>query len=95
MVRALGERGLLEAAGAVLVARPPASSLDDRPDAATRARRRDEQRDAVIETIRFYSSEAVVCIGVPFGHTRPQWILPHGGTMTVDGAARRVIADYA
>lgn len=95
MVRALGERGLLEAAGAVLVARPPASSLDDRPDAATRARRRDEQRDAVIETIRFYSSEAVVCVGVPFGHTRPQWILPHGGTMTVDGAARRVIADYA
>jgi muramoyltetrapeptide carboxypeptidase LdcA involved in peptidoglycan recycling len=30
----------------------------------------------------------------PFGHTRPQWILPHGGTVTVDGAERRIFADY-
>ena len=27
--------------------------------------------------------------------SRPQWILPHGGTVTVDGAARRVTADYS
>jgi muramoyltetrapeptide carboxypeptidase LdcA involved in peptidoglycan recycling len=33
-------------------------------------------------------------VGVPFGHTRPQWVLPHGGTMTVDGVERRVWADY-
>jgi hypothetical protein len=25
---------------------------------------------------------------------RPQWIIPHGGTITVDGAAHRVTADY-
>jgi muramoyltetrapeptide carboxypeptidase LdcA involved in peptidoglycan recycling len=37
----------------------------------------------------------VVCVGIPFGHTRPQWILPHGGAITVDGAARRVTADYS
>jgi hypothetical protein len=35
-----------------------------------------------------------VCIGVPFGHTRPQWILPHGGAVTADGAEQRVFADY-
>lgn len=23
-----------------------------------------------------YNPDAVVCVGVPFGHTRPQWILP-------------------
>ena len=34
-------------------------------------------------------------VGIPFGHTRPQWILPHGGAITVDGAARRVAADYS
>jgi len=33
--------------------------------------------------------------GIPFGHTRPQWILPHGGAITVDGIARRVVADYS
>jgi muramoyltetrapeptide carboxypeptidase LdcA involved in peptidoglycan recycling len=37
----------------------------------------------------------VVCAGIPFGHTRPQWIVPHGGEITVDGARRRVFADYS
>ena len=32
-----------------------------------------------------YNPDAVVCVGVPFGHTRPQWILPYGGDVTVDG----------
>ncbi|VEG29724.1 S66 family peptidase [Actinomyces howellii] len=95
ILRAMGERGLLSAVDAVLVARPPASSFADLADAGTRARRRAEQRDAVIEVIGCYNPEAVVCVGVPFGHTRPQWVLPHGGTMTVDGAARRITADYS
>ena len=34
----------------------------------------------------------MLCAGVPFGRTRPQGVLPHGGTVTVDGAARRVHA---
>jgi hypothetical protein len=36
-----------------------------------------------------------VCIGVPFGHTRPQWILPYGGRIQLDGEARMVTASYA
>ena len=47
-----------------------------------------------IETVRRYNPDAVVVVGVPFGHTRPQWILPYGGTMTVDSRERRVWADY-
>jgi muramoyltetrapeptide carboxypeptidase LdcA involved in peptidoglycan recycling len=94
IVRSLGERGILGAVDAVLVARPPVSDFDRRPAPGERARLRAEQRDAVVETVARYNPEAVVCVGVPFGHTRPQWILPHGGTVTVDGAARRVFADY-
>ena len=80
---------------AVQVARPPASSFADRPSAAQRAAHRAEQRDVAIETVRRYHPEAVVVVGVPFGHTRPQWVLPYGGTVTVDGAAQRVWADYS
>jgi hypothetical protein len=36
-----------------------------------------------------------MCAGIPFGLTRPQWIIPHGSTVTVDGTARRVVADYS
>jgi muramoyltetrapeptide carboxypeptidase LdcA involved in peptidoglycan recycling len=94
ILRSLGERGLLDAVSGVLVARPPASDFQRRPDAAGRAAYRAEQRDVAVEMIARYNPEAVVCVGVPFGHTRPQWILPYGGTVTVDGAAKRLWVDY-
>jgi muramoyltetrapeptide carboxypeptidase LdcA involved in peptidoglycan recycling len=93
ITRSLGERGLLAAVDAVVVARPPASTLS-RPPAEERAAHRAAQRDVAIETIGRYNADAVVVFGVPFGHTRPQWVLPYGGTMTVDGAQHRIWADY-
>lgn len=36
-----------------------------------------------------------VAVPPPFGHTRPQWIVPYGGTMTIDGARRTMWADYS
>ena len=95
VVRSLGERGLLAAVDAVLLARPPVSDHTRRPDRDERARLRAEQRDVVAELVGRYNPEAVLCVGVPFGHTRPQWVLPHGGLVTVDGVGRRVRADYA
>jgi len=47
-----------------------------------------------IDVIARYNPEAVVCVGVPFGHTRPRWILPHGGTMAIDGQSRTITADF-
>lgn len=94
ITRSLGERGLLAAVHAVVVARPAASTREHRPDAAGRAAHRAEQRDVAIETIQRYNPDAVVVVGVPFGHTRPQWVLPYGGTMTVDSREQKVWADY-
>jgi len=95
ILRSLGERGLLAAADAVVVSRPPTSNLEQRPGPEERGARRAEQRDVAITTVHDYNPEAVVVVGVPFGHTRPQWILPHGGFVTVDGAAQRLWADYS
>lgn len=95
ILRSLRERGLLDAADAVMVARPPASSFTRMPDAAARAAHRRAQRDTAIDIVERYNAAAVVCVGVPFGHTRPQWILPYGGTVTVDGASQTVWADYS
>jgi len=94
IIRSLGERGLLSAVDAVLVARPPTSSFEVQPGPDERAARRAEQRDAAIQTVQRYNPEAVVVVGVPFGHTRPQWILPYGGDVTVDGTSRTLWADY-
>ena len=94
IVRSLGERGLLAAVDAVLVARPPVSDFTRRPAPEERRRLRERQRDVVVDLVGRYNPDAVVCVGIPFGHTRPQWILPHGGTVTVDGVERRVFADF-
>ena len=95
VLRSMGERGLLSAVDAVVVARPPTSNLGVRPEAADRRARREQQRATAFDVISRYNPDVVVCVGVPFGHTRPQWIVPYGGVMTVDGVARRVIADYS
>jgi muramoyltetrapeptide carboxypeptidase LdcA involved in peptidoglycan recycling len=95
ILRSLGERGLLGAVDAVLVARPPTSNLVTRPTVDERAARRAEQRDVAIQTVRRYNTDAVVVVGIPFGHTRPQWILPYGGAVTVDNVERRLVADYS
>lgn len=94
-VRALGERGVLGAVDGVMVARPPVSSHGIVPPAGERARLREAQRDAVSTEIARYNPGAVVCLGVPFGHTRPQWILPYGGRIKLDGKARTVTASFA
>jgi muramoyltetrapeptide carboxypeptidase LdcA involved in peptidoglycan recycling len=94
-VRSLGEAGILSAVEGVVVARPATSTPESRPPAADRARLRDEQRDAVLTEVARYNDQAVVCVGVPFGHTRPQWILPYGGELRLDGITRTVTADYS
>ena len=94
-VRALGERGTLSVVGGVMVAAPAASALGTaRPDADARAAWRAAQRDAVIEEVSAYNPQAVICVGPPFGHTRPQWILPYGGEVTLDGRNQRLTASY-
>jgi muramoyltetrapeptide carboxypeptidase LdcA involved in peptidoglycan recycling len=95
ILRSLGERGVLGAVDAVLVARPPASDLERRLTRAESASHRAEQRDTAIEITAAYNPDAVVCVGPPFGHTRPQWILPYGGVITVDGTTRTVWADFS
>ncbi|PKQ33882.1 MAG: LD-carboxypeptidase [Actinobacteria bacterium HGW-Actinobacteria-11] len=93
-LRGLGERGILAAAAAVVVARPPVSDFEYHPSPAEAAALRAAQRDAVFDVVTHYNPDAVICVGPPFGHTRPQWILPYGGTMIVDGAARTITAAY-
>jgi muramoyltetrapeptide carboxypeptidase LdcA involved in peptidoglycan recycling len=94
ILRSLGERGILGSIAGVLVARPPTSDFDRRPSTAERASLRRSQAETALGVIAGYNPDAVVVVGVPFGHTRPQWILPYGGTVTLDATQRRVWADY-
>jgi len=94
MLRNAGERGLLQRFPAVLVATAKASNLGNRPPTDDRRRFRDEQRAAVLRALAAYNPSAMAVFGVDFGHTSPQWILPYGGSVTVDGPARRIVAHF-
>jgi muramoyltetrapeptide carboxypeptidase LdcA involved in peptidoglycan recycling len=94
MLRDAGERGLLAQFPAVVVAKPKAwhthAMLDDEEQMTFRA----NQQDAVLRALSIYNPEAMVVFGPDFGHTDPQYVLPYGGQMTIDGPARRITASY-
>jgi muramoyltetrapeptide carboxypeptidase LdcA involved in peptidoglycan recycling len=94
MLRNAGERGLLQQFPAILVGTAKATAIGhDRPP-DQRQQYRDEQRAAILRALDDYHPTAMVVFGVDFGHTTPQWILPYGGRITVDGPARRITAHY-
>ena len=94
MLRNAGERGLLAQFPAVVVGLAKASSLGRRTTDEERDRYRADQRDAVRRALADYNPTAMAVFGVDFGHTDPQWILPYGGLVTVDGPGRRIVAHY-
>jgi muramoyltetrapeptide carboxypeptidase LdcA involved in peptidoglycan recycling len=94
MLRNAGERGLLAQFPAVVVGVAKASSREHRTSDDERATYREEQRDAVVKAFDEYRPGTMIVFNVDYGHTDPQWILPYGGRLTVDGPARKITAHY-
>ena len=94
MLRNAGERGLLQQFPAVLVATAKATTIGHERAPEQRQQFREEQRAAILRALNDYHPAAMAVFGVDFGHTDPQWVLPYGGRITVDGPARRITAHY-
>lgn len=94
-LRNLGERGVLGVASALLWARPFASDREHPRTEQEVAEYRAEHREQVLRTVEAYNPELVVVLDIDVGHTSPQWVVPYGGEITVDGVARRVSASFA
>lgn len=94
ILRLLGERGLLEPAAALVWARPPAGDHDHPAGQAQAEQWRAAQRASVLRAVAEYAPHLVVVMDVDFGHTSPQYLLPYGGRVTVDGAGRRLVAHF-
>ena len=88
---AMGERGLLERFGAVLVGRPPTRSYAAGPPGGDREAYREELYDAVVEQVARYNPGAPVVLGLDWGHTNPVAPVPMGREVTVDPEAERVV----
>ena len=94
MLRNMGERGLLSQFAAVVFAKAKAWHTQAPLGQAERARFRLDQEEAVMRALSIYHPHVMVVFGPDFGHTDPQYVLPYGGRMTVDGPAKRIVAHY-
>ena len=93
-LRNLGERGVLDVASALLWGRPFASDREHPRSEAEASAWRAEHREQVLRAVAEYNPDLVVALDVDFGHTIPQWVLPYGGPVTVDGVTRTVTAHF-
>ena len=93
----MGERGLLQRFGALLMARPLAWRFEHagRPgvpggtgyvDGAARSRARGDGK--------VFSPDVPVILDVDFGHTDPHLVVPNGGDVRIDPAARTIAVRY-
>jgi muramoyltetrapeptide carboxypeptidase LdcA involved in peptidoglycan recycling len=94
MLRNMGERGLLEQFPALVMGKPKCWRNDRQLTQVERDAFREEQRGAVLEAMATYNPSAMIVFGPDLGHTDPQYVIPFGGSMTVDGTGRRITADY-
>ena len=62
--------------------------------AQERERFRADQWEALRSVMDTYNPDALVVFGPDFGHPDPQWVLPYGGVMTVDGPQQRIHVTY-
>ena len=94
MLRNMGERGLLGGFPAVVVGRPQAWYFGRPTGDDERAAYATEQREAILHALDRYAPGAMAVFDVDIGHTGPQWVVPYGGTMRIDGPARTIHVQY-
>ncbi|MFE6827451.1 S66 peptidase family protein [Streptomyces sp. NPDC057690] len=94
ILRNMGERGLLRRFPALLMARAKSRSFERPNSLEEGARYAAEQRAAVERALRAYAPDTLAVFDVDFGHTDPQLVIPYGGTIRVDGPARRITVTY-
>lgn len=94
MLRNFGERGLLAQFPAVVFAKAKAWHTHAPLTESERTVFRADQEAAVLRALDFYNRDALFVYGPDFGHTDPQYVLPYGGVMTVDGPAQTLSVQY-
>ncbi|MFF3738360.1 S66 peptidase family protein [Streptomyces sp. NPDC002566] len=94
VLRNMGERGLLQRFSALLMGRAKTWSFESPNSPEDADRYAAEQRDAVLRAMRVYAPNTMIVFDVDFGHTDPQFVIPYGGLVRVDGPARRITVTY-
>lgn len=94
VIRALGERGVLVRVQGVLVGRAKAWEFDKPNSPEAKEAYCKEQRETVLKAVRSYNQIIPVVQNMNFGHTDPQIPMPYGGKVRIEGANKRIFANF-
>lgn len=94
VLRALGERGILERVQGVLVGRPKAWSFETPHGDEEKIAYATAQRKAVTDVVRRYNPTAPIVQNLDFGHTAPSLCLPCGAQATIVSGERSITVRY-
>ena len=92
--RALGERGILGRAQAILIGRPKAWEFNKQKSPEERDTYRTAQRETILKAIRQYDRNIPIVQNLNFGHTDPQIPMPYGNQIRIDSTQQKVFATF-
>ena len=90
----MGERGLLQQFSALLMGRPKAWNFDRQLSAEQKGAYTQEQEEAILKALHEYHPSMAAVFNMDFGHTDPQFMVPSGGYVRIDGIEKRVFVRY-
>lgn len=94
VIRAFGEKGILEQVKGVLIGRPKAWEFDNPQTTEEKSAYREAQRDAILSTVRQYNEIIPVVQNLNFGHTDPQIPMPYGGEVRIQADEKKIFATF-
>lgn len=94
VLRALGERGIIQSIKGLLFGRPKAWEYDKPYSDAFKEKYKTEQREMVLEIVRKYNNNIPIVQNMDFGHTSPQICFPSGKKIKIDSRERKIFVDF-
>lgn len=94
VLRALGERGILERVKGVLVGRAKAWEFDIPNTLEEKETYQKMQREAFTKALLQYNPNIPLIQNMNFGHTDPQIPMPYGGKVRIDSENKKIFATF-
>ena len=94
VLRALGQRGILQNVQGFLIGRPKAWEFDKPLEKKDRDEYVQMQQQTILQTVRSYNQVAPIVQNINFGHTDPQIPMPYGGKVVIDSVNNKIIAIF-
>jgi muramoyltetrapeptide carboxypeptidase LdcA involved in peptidoglycan recycling len=94
VIRALGEREILQKVRGILVGRPKSWEFDKPFTKEERTTYAEGQQKAIIETARSYNKNISLVQNMNFGHTDPQIPMPYGRIVKIKKNEQKVFVEF-